>query len=186
MTQFLEEGGDLDPQQARQFREEDMNDMVKTLWEVRIRFVGRCDVRSKQGSDHDETDRSIEDGRELVRCRHVARDFKPRRNGPRDDLFAAMSPLEVDAGVREKRRGRGQVGRAICRERHVHEDGEPDTEEAGKKLKACSAVVTGAAECLGMQSMMTDLGLSARVRVWTDSNAAQGDCVKKRTWKDQT
>ena len=35
------------------------------------------------------------------------------------------------------------------------------------------AVVTGTAEDLGMQSMMTDLGLSARVRVWTDSNAAE-------------
>ena len=34
------------------------------------------------------------------------------------------------------------------------------------------AVVTGA-EALGMQSMMTDLGLSALVRVWTDSNAAK-------------
>ena len=35
------------------------------------------------------------------------------------------------------------------------------------------AVVTEAAEGLGMQSMMTDLGLSARVRVWTDCNAAK-------------
>ena len=35
------------------------------------------------------------------------------------------------------------------------------------------AVVTGVAQGLGMQSMMTDLGLSARVRVWTDSNAAK-------------
>ena len=34
------------------------------------------------------------------------------------------------------------------------------------------AVSTGAAEALGMQSMMTDLGLSTQVRVWTDSNAA--------------
>ena len=33
-------------------------------------------------------------------------------------------------------------------------------------------VVTGAVEALGM-SIMTDLGLSARVRVWTDSNAAK-------------
>ena len=34
------------------------------------------------------------------------------------------------------------------------------------------AVVTGAAEALGVQSMMTDLVLSAQVRVWTGSNAA--------------
>ena len=31
------------------------------------------------------------------------------------------------------------------------------------------AFVMGAAEGLGMQSMMADLGLSAQVRVWTDS-----------------
>ena len=43
------------------------------------------------------------------------------------------------------------------------------------------AVVTGTVEGLGMQSMTTDLGLSARVRVWTDYNA-----FEKRTWKDQT
>ena len=43
------------------------------------------------------------------------------------------------------------------------------------------AVVTGAAEGLGMQSMMTDLGLSAQVRVWTDSNS-----VETRSRKDTT
>ena len=35
------------------------------------------------------------------------------------------------------------------------------------------AVVSGAAEGLGMQSMKADLDLSAQVRVWTDSNAAK-------------
>ena len=35
------------------------------------------------------------------------------------------------------------------------------------------AVVTGAAEGLGMQSMMADLGVTTHVRVWTDSNAAK-------------
>ena len=35
------------------------------------------------------------------------------------------------------------------------------------------AVVTGAAEGLGMQSMMADLGVTTKVRVWTDSNAAK-------------
>ena len=56
-----------------------------------------------------------DDGREFVRCRFVARDFKPRREGPRDDLFSAMPPLEAKkaffaqiAGVREKRREQGQ------------------------------------------------------------------------------
>ena len=35
------------------------------------------------------------------------------------------------------------------------------------------AVVTGAAEGLGMQSMMADLGVTTHVRVWTDSNVAE-------------
>ena len=56
-----------------------------------------------------------DDGFEFVTCRLVARDFKPRREGPRDDLFAAMPPPEAKkalftyvAGVREKRREQGQ------------------------------------------------------------------------------
>ena len=44
----------------------------------------------------------------------------------------------------------------------------PSTAEA-----ECYAVITVAAEGLGMQSMMTDLSLGAQVRVWTDSNAAK-------------
>ena len=35
------------------------------------------------------------------------------------------------------------------------------------------SVVTGAAEGLGMQSMMADLGVTTQVRIWTDSNAAK-------------
>ena len=37
-----------------------------------------------------------------------------------------------------------------------------------------------------MQSMMADLGLSAQVRVWTDSNAAKSDCVETGSRKDPT
>ena len=33
--------------------------------------------------------------REFVRCRLLAGDFEPRREGPREDLFAAMPPLEA-------------------------------------------------------------------------------------------
>ena len=36
-----------------------------------------------------------DDGNEFVRCRLVARDFKQRCEGPRDDLFASMPPLEA-------------------------------------------------------------------------------------------
>ena len=34
-----------------------------------------------------------EKGQKFVRCRLVARDLKPKREGIRDDLFAAMPPL---------------------------------------------------------------------------------------------
>ena len=57
-----------------------------------------------------------DDGREFVSCRLVARGFKPRPEGPRDDMFAAMPPLEATealfahvAVVREKRREQGQT-----------------------------------------------------------------------------
>ena len=37
-------------------------------------------------------------------------------------------------------------------------------------------VVKAAGLALGQQSLMRDLGISARVRVWTDSSAAIGIC----------
>ena len=50
-----------------------------------------------------------DDGNELVRSSLVARDVKPKREGPRDVLFPAMPPLEVKKalfafvdGVRER------------------------------------------------------------------------------------
>ena len=55
-----------------------------------------------------------EDGKAFARCRLVARDFKPQREGPRDDLFAAMPPLEAKralfalaAGERRRMRAQG-------------------------------------------------------------------------------
>ena len=55
-----------------------------------------------------------DNGKTFVRCRLVARVFKPKREGPRDDLFAAMPPLEAKkalfafvSGVREKRPAQG-------------------------------------------------------------------------------
>ena len=70
-------------------------------WDVRVWFVARSDVESRQWCDHDEgnaatmtkcTGRVKKDdgGHEFVRCRFVEIDFKPRRVGPRDDMFAAM------------------------------------------------------------------------------------------------
>ena len=56
-----------------------------------------------------------DDEKEFVRCRLVVRDFKPRREGPMDDLFALMPLSDAKralfgnvTGVREKRRGQGR------------------------------------------------------------------------------
>ena len=112
-----DEGGDLDPEQVRQGREEEMNYMVKTLkmfefgsWEDATSGTSKMPTTTKW------VDRAKKDdtGKTFVRCRLVARDFKPKREGPRDDLFAAMPPLEAKkalfafvAGVRENRRAQG-------------------------------------------------------------------------------
>ena len=41
------------------------------------------------------------------------------------------------------------------------------------------AVVTGAAQGLGIQSVMADLGVSTQVRVWTDSNAVKATASRR-------
>lgn len=74
------------------------------------------DERRKETYD-DEMGRLIEeneDGTRFVRCRLVGRDFKVKHEVERDDLFAAMPPLEakktlfrMTAGVRGWRRRRG-------------------------------------------------------------------------------
>ena len=96
----------------------EMNDKVNTLgmfefgsWHEATSKAGKAPTTTKW-IDRVEKD---DDGREFVRCRLVARGFKPTREGPRDDLFAAMPPLEAKKalfayvpGVREKRRKQGQ------------------------------------------------------------------------------
>ena len=112
-----DEGGDLGPEQVRQGREEEMNYMIKTLkmfefgsWEDATSRTSKMPTTTKW------VDRAKKDdtGKTFVRCRLVARDFKPKREEPRDDLFAAMPPLEAKkalfafvAGVRENRRAQG-------------------------------------------------------------------------------
>ena len=117
-TQFEADGGDLNPVQVRQGREEEMKYTVKTLgmfeigsWEEATSYAGKAPTTTKWI----DRARKNDDGREFVRCRLVARDFRPRREGPRDDLFAAMPPLEAKnalfayfALAREKRREQGQ------------------------------------------------------------------------------
>ena len=101
----------MDPEQVRQGREEEMNYMIKTLkmsefglWEDATSRTSKMLTRTKW------VDRAKKDDnlKIFVRCRLVARDFKQMDEGPRDDLFAAMPPLEAFvAGMREKRRVQG-------------------------------------------------------------------------------
>ena len=82
--------------------------------------LGREEATSKAGEAPTTTKcidqaKKNDDGHEFVKCRLVTRNLKPRRKGPRDDLFAAMPRLEAKkalladvAGVREKRREQGQ------------------------------------------------------------------------------
>ena len=94
-----------------------MNYIVKTLgmyefglWEEATPKAGKAPTTTKWADclKRDNNDR------EFVRCRLVARDFKPWREGPRDDVFAAMPPLESKkalfacvARVRKKWREQG-------------------------------------------------------------------------------
>ena len=68
----------------------------------------------------------------------MARDVKPGREGPRDDVFAAMSPLEAKkalcayvAEVRDKRREQGQdeVKLTFVDVKEAHPDAKCDEEE---------------------------------------------------------
>ena len=84
-----------------------------------LEFESWEETTSKAGKMHTTTkrvDRNKKDdnGKTFVRYRLVARDFKLKHEGPSDDLFAAMPPLEAKkalfafvAGVREKRRTQG-------------------------------------------------------------------------------
>ena len=70
-TQYEEEGGDLDPEQVRQGREEEINCMVKTLgmfdfcsWQDATLNAGNSPTATKWIDRVKEDD----DGREFVRC----------------------------------------------------------------------------------------------------------------------
>ena len=117
-AQLERDGEDLDPEQVSQGQEEEENCMVKTL-EI-FGFGSWEDATSKASKLPTTTEwvgrvQKDDGGREFARCRLVARVFKPRREGPRDDLFAAMPPLESEkalfayiTGASEMWRQRGQ------------------------------------------------------------------------------
>ena len=62
-TQFEEVFGDLDLEDVRQGRKEEMNCVAKTLGMFEFGSRQEATFRSRQGSDHDEMDRSSEEGR---------------------------------------------------------------------------------------------------------------------------
>ena len=136
-----DEGGDLDPEQVRQGRAEEMNYTVKTLkmfefgsWDDATSGTSKMPMTTKW------VDRAKKDdsGKTFVRCRLVARDFKPKHEGSRDDLFAAMPPLEAKkalfafvAGMREKRRAQGhdEVKLMFVDVKKAHLNAKSDEEE---------------------------------------------------------
>ena len=103
----------MDPEQVRQGREEEINYIFLILkmfefesWEEATSKAGKMPTTTKR------VDRNKKDdnGETFVKYRLMTRDFKPKHEGPSDDLFAAMPPLEAKkalfafvAGVREKR-----------------------------------------------------------------------------------
>ena len=100
----VEEGSDLDPEQVRQGREEEINYIIKTLkmfefesWEEATSNAGEMPTTTKRVDRNKKDD----DGKTFVRYRLVARNFKPKHEGPSDGLFAAMPPLEASHSLRE-------------------------------------------------------------------------------------
>ena len=58
------------------------------------------------------------EGHWLVRCRLVARDFKPRHECPRDDLFAATPPLEATKALIAFVAGTGSLQGELNEKKH--------------------------------------------------------------------
>ena len=93
-----ERDGMLDPELVRKGRKEEAEYMAVKLG--MFEFADYDEAKARGGKEPTTTKwvegkKVDEDGVEFVRCRLVARDFKPKREGPRDDLFAAMPSLEV-------------------------------------------------------------------------------------------
>jgi hypothetical protein len=115
----VDEDGDdeLDVDQVKAGRKEEMDFMLGKLdmfefgsYEEAVRRGGKVPTTTKwvEGWKADE------EGGRFVRCRLVGRDFKKRGVEEREDLFAAMPPLEskklmfrMVAGVRGQRRRKG-------------------------------------------------------------------------------
>ena len=70
----------------------------KKSHDSRCSVLCRSDVAGRQSPNHDEVGRSNEnkdDDGKTCEVRPGARGFKPKREGPKDDLFVAMPPPEA-------------------------------------------------------------------------------------------
>lgn len=101
IKEFVAEGGEgdqFDPKLLEEGRAEEARYMEDKL--AMFEYVSR-DEAIKKGGKTPTTTRWVDvikkndEGREFVRSRLVARDFKPRFEKNREDLFAAMPPLEA-------------------------------------------------------------------------------------------
>ena len=101
MTESREfgKGDELDQDMVRAGREEEVRYMIEKLdmfefgtWEEAVeRSGGKAPTTTKWVEGWKVGD----DGERFVRSRLVGRDFKPQGEGVREDLFAAMPPLEA-------------------------------------------------------------------------------------------
>ena len=132
---------ELDPAMVEEGRREEVEFMVKKLDMFEF---GDYEEAVARGGKQPTTARWVEgwkigeDGKRFVRCRLVGRDFKGKRGGVRDDLFASMPPLEakkilfrVTAGIRgvRKRSGKKEVKLMFIDVRKAHLNARCDEEE---------------------------------------------------------
>ena len=130
-----------DAEELKKARREETDFMAKRL--NMFEFGTREEALEKSGGKLPTTTRWVDtkkandDGGMFVRSRLVGRDFKPRREGPRDDLFASMPPLEakkvlfrMTAGDRGRRRRNGleEVKLLFVDVRKAHLNSECDEE----------------------------------------------------------
>ena len=120
--------------------------------------MARSYVKSRQGSDRDEMDRSSkkqdDDGREFVICRFVARDFKPRREGRlvRGEATAggkerieSMRSLQACAR-RDVEQGQDEEKHMFTDVKQAHFIAKCDQERMGRNCRTNSRVRRGSAQ----------------------------------------
>ena len=99
-TQAEEREQGLDPVQVQQVRNEEPEHTIKTLQTFELSSLQEAmsrDGRAPTTTKWVDRTKKNSDGKESVKCHLVARDVKPKREGPRDDLFAAIPLLEAKA-----------------------------------------------------------------------------------------